>query len=79
MDERFARLTPAWLTDLLYTHKTLACGQVTMVKIESIFETPPSVCAKLTVAYSPNVPTDAPTQLFLKVPKAHKLARGKER
>ncbi len=69
------RLTPAWLTDVLGARGQLPRGRVERL-VADRFDTPPSVLARLAVAYSPDAPATAPARLLFKAPKAHKLARG---
>ncbi len=48
-----------------------------IVQVTRAFETPPSTLAHLRVEYSPDAPAAAPTRLFFKAPRPHKLAAGR--
>jgi thiamine kinase-like enzyme len=62
-----AGITPAWLTDVLRDHGTLADGRVTEVAVEAPRTTLVSSVATVRVAYAPPVPAGVPTRLFLKM------------
>ena len=71
------RIAPGWLTEALRGHGHLPRGRVASVRLVSRSETPPSVHARLVVEYSSDALATAPTRLFFKAPKPHKLAAGK--
>ena len=77
MDDFVKRWTPEELTRLLRLQGNLSRGNIIAIEITKVFETPPSNLAKITVTYSPDVPVDSPKFILLKIPKAHKLLRGK--
>lgn len=78
INDFLALWTPEKLTELLYLHGNLTTGNVLQIDVTETFETPPSKLAKLTVTYSPDADSTVTAKYMLvKVPKTHKLKRGK--
>lgn len=71
------QLTPELLTATLQRSAHLTSGSVSGVTIVRSFETPPSILAQLRLTFAPGTETSAPAELLFKMPKAHKLARGR--